>query len=29
MATGRHGLEVMKILDAIYQSAQEGREVTI
>lgn len=29
MVTGEHGLEVMKILDAIYQSAQEGREITI
>ena len=29
MVTGGHGLEVMKILDAIYQSAQEGREITI
>ncbi len=29
MATGGHGLEVMRILDAIYQSAKEGREVTI
>jgi predicted dehydrogenase len=29
ISTGEHGLEIVRILDAIYKSAAEGREVTL